>query len=176
MPYPEPERREHAPPGCERLLAGLTPEQVQAVMHGTGPLLLIAGPGAGKTRILIHRIAHLLTQGGEGMRHPEPEQSVGLGVVATRYVLRAGCCARGDHEPQPQRAVSTGSVSDSRTSVSGSSIDPPSTFPVRSLASHERVTDPFATGPVLAWRSRSLVVPDGGSRRAGRRPHHLPRS
>ena len=51
MSYPDPERREHAPPG-KNLLAGLTPEQAQAVTHGTGPLLLIAGPGAGKTRTL----------------------------------------------------------------------------------------------------------------------------
>src|SRR5271166_453988 len=60
MPNPEPGRHEHAPPG-NGLLAGLTPEQAQAVTHGTGPLLLIAGPGAGKTRTLTHRIAHLLT-------------------------------------------------------------------------------------------------------------------
>jgi hypothetical protein len=37
-----------APRGSS-LLAGLTPEQIQAVTCGTGPLLLIAGPGAGKT-------------------------------------------------------------------------------------------------------------------------------
>ena len=43
MPHPDPERRTNAPPGSERLLAGLTPEQAQAVTHGTGPLLLIAG-------------------------------------------------------------------------------------------------------------------------------------
>jgi hypothetical protein len=49
MPHPEPERREHPPPG-RSLLAGLSPEQAQAVTHGGGPLLLIAGPGAGKTR------------------------------------------------------------------------------------------------------------------------------
>src|SRR5579864_1893454 len=61
MPQPNPERRTNAPPGPERLLAGLTPEQAQAVTHGTGPLLLVAGPGAGKTRALTHRIAHLLT-------------------------------------------------------------------------------------------------------------------
>ncbi len=42
---------------------GLTPEQAEAVTHGTGPLLLIAGPGAGKTRILTHRIACLLASG-----------------------------------------------------------------------------------------------------------------
>jgi len=45
------------------LLKGLTPEQAYAVTHGTGPLLIVAGPGAGKTRTLIHRIAWLLTCG-----------------------------------------------------------------------------------------------------------------
>jgi RNA polymerase sigma-70 factor (ECF subfamily) len=48
MSHLEPERREHAPPGTS-LLAGLTPEQAQAVTHGTGPLLLIAGSAEGKT-------------------------------------------------------------------------------------------------------------------------------
>ena len=47
--------RDHAPPGTERLLEGLTPEQAQAVTFGSGPLLLLAGPGAGKTRTLTHR-------------------------------------------------------------------------------------------------------------------------
>jgi DNA helicase-2/ATP-dependent DNA helicase PcrA len=57
----------HSPPaergGDDRLLHGLTREQSQAVRHGPGPLLLIAGPGAGKTRTLIHRIARLLAIG-----------------------------------------------------------------------------------------------------------------
>ena len=45
------------------LLQGLTAEQAHAVSFGSGPLLIIAGPGAGKTRTLIHRIAWLLTSG-----------------------------------------------------------------------------------------------------------------
>jgi DNA helicase-2/ATP-dependent DNA helicase PcrA len=64
MPHPKPRRRDHAPPGKSRLLAGLTPEQADAVTHGSGPLLLIAGPGAGKTRTITHRIAHLLETRG----------------------------------------------------------------------------------------------------------------
>ncbi len=63
MTHPNPGGRKHAPPGTERLLAGLTPEQAQAVTHGGGPLLLLAGPGAGKTRTLTHRIAYLLETG-----------------------------------------------------------------------------------------------------------------
>src|ERR1700747_2628767 len=52
-----------AGPGQDALLEGLTPEQAQAVAHGPGPLLLIAGPGAGKTKTLTHRIAWLLATG-----------------------------------------------------------------------------------------------------------------
>lgn len=50
-------------PPAATLLDGLTPEQARAVSHSGGLLLLIAGPGAGKTRTLIHRIAWLLTRG-----------------------------------------------------------------------------------------------------------------
>jgi DNA helicase-2/ATP-dependent DNA helicase PcrA len=43
---------DHASPGTIDLLGGLSPEQAQAVTFGSGPLLLLAGPGAGKTRTL----------------------------------------------------------------------------------------------------------------------------
>ncbi|AYY11697.1 AAA family ATPase [Actinobacteria bacterium YIM 96077] len=46
------------------LLAGLDPAQREAAAAGGGPLLIIAGPGTGKTRTLTHRIAHLLTEQG----------------------------------------------------------------------------------------------------------------
>src|SRR5436190_22771637 len=63
MTNPNPGVRDHAPPGPERLLAGLTPEQAQAVTFGSGPVLLLAGPGAGKARTLTHRAAYLLSSG-----------------------------------------------------------------------------------------------------------------
>ncbi len=50
-------------PGADAPLVGLTPEQTQAVRHGEGPLLIVAGPGAGKTRTLTHRVAYLLATG-----------------------------------------------------------------------------------------------------------------
>ena len=51
------------PPSATPLLAGLDPEQ-RAAATTPGPLLIIAGPGAGKTRTLTHRLAHLVTEQG----------------------------------------------------------------------------------------------------------------
>ena len=100
MTNPNPGVRDHAPPGTERLLAGLTPEQAQAVTFGSGPLLLLAGPGAGKTRTLTHRAAYLLASGRaqpwEILAVTFSVRAAGRAAAAARRPARRDRRARGD--------------------------------------------------------------------------------
>ncbi len=57
----------------DRILEGLSDAQQEAVLHGEGPLLIIAGAGTGKTTVLTRRIAHLISA-----RQARPEEILAL--------------------------------------------------------------------------------------------------
>ena len=57
----------------DRVLDGLSSAQLEAVTHGAGPLLIVAGAGTGKTTVLTRRIAHLITS-----KQARPEEILAL--------------------------------------------------------------------------------------------------
>jgi DNA helicase-2/ATP-dependent DNA helicase PcrA len=156
------------------ILDSLTPAQREAVEHIEGPLLILAGPGSGKTRVVTHRIAHLVHSGinpsrilaltftnkaademKERVRRLAPDAHVWIGTfhrfcsrLLRRYAQYVGLASN----------FTIYDTSDSRLALKRALATLPTTL---------RMTTPERVANQISWLKNHLITPDDYAPRDG---------